>query len=216
MKKTIVLIVLFIGGLLSVQAQNIVDIFYLLPKEYLDNLDKEQQQQLIKDNTLAVDDLEYSVAVDTKNGFMRMSYNYTEGQSGYGVYQIAYWNLADSKLIAVSTKNGSNGGFFQSEFNFFVLKDKEITLAENNIISGYSSDTEQTMLGLLDSFVKPELTIQQREDLRYDEFTIELPQQGTDIYIGFSEQAAERHIDKLYKTQAYYYFDRKTGRFEER
>lgn len=216
MKKTIVLIVLFIGGLLSVQAQSIVEIFYLLPKEYLDNLDKEQRQQLMKDNTLAVDDLEYSVFVDARNGFMRMSYNYTEGQSGYGVYQIAYWNIADSKLIAVSTKNGSNGGFFQSEFKFFELKNDEVTLVEKAVIKGYSADTEQTILGLLDSFVKPELTIQQREDLRYDEFTIELPQQRTDIYIGFSEQAAERHISKVYKTQAYYYFDRKTGRFEER
>lgn len=55
------------------------------------------------------------------------------------------------------------------------------------------------MLTLLDLFVKPELTIQQREELRYDEFRIELPEQGTDIYIGFSEEAAERHIDKVYR-----------------
>lgn len=70
---------LFIGGLLSVQVQKIVDIFYLLPEEYVDNLDKLQRQTLIKGNNLAVNDLEYSVAVDTKNGFMCMSYNYTEG-----------------------------------------------------------------------------------------------------------------------------------------
>lgn len=35
----------------------------------------------------------YSLEIDKKNGYLRLEQSYTRGQSGYQIFEIAYWNL---------------------------------------------------------------------------------------------------------------------------
>ncbi|MBW7674218.1 hypothetical protein [Chryseobacterium chendengshani] len=92
MKKTSIFIILFIS-IQYLSAQNIVDFFYSIPAEYLDDLSYVERKNLVSNGSLTNDDMYYSLNIDKKNGYLRLKQSYTEGQSGYQIFEITYWNI---------------------------------------------------------------------------------------------------------------------------
>lgn len=75
-------------GILSAQTK--ANIFYNMPSEYTDNLSVLERKELVKTKTLTNDDISYTLEIDEKNGYLRFQQYYTEGQSGYQIFEIAY------------------------------------------------------------------------------------------------------------------------------
>ena len=148
MKKIFILILLFTSIEYS-NAQNIIDFFYSIPTEYIDNLSFIERKNLVKNGNLTNDDMYYSLEIDKKNGYLRLEQSYTEGQSGYQIFEIAYWNLTNKKLIAISSIGGSNGGFSQNNFKLFEYKDDVLTELKTGYLKSYSSNFEVFMNNLV-------------------------------------------------------------------
>lgn len=178
-------------ALQTVNAQNIVDIFKLIPGKYVDDLTLNERNSLLKDKTLVKDDLSYSVLYDLRNGYLRMEQGYTEGQSGYGAFEVTFWNLKNKKLVAVSSVMGSNAGFHQNDFKFFEYQKGKLTELKTGYLKNYSSDFEKFIFNLLDDFTKKGLTKENKELLRYAQFTIDLPKEGKNIRVSFNVDPEE-------------------------
>ena len=129
----------------------------------------------------------YSLEIDKKNGYLRLEQSYTEGQSGYQIFEIAYWNLTNKKLIAISSIGGSNGGFFQNNFKLFEYKDDALTELKTGYLKSYSSNFEVFMNNLVGEFTKTNVNQAVKDELISAQFTIELPKNGKDINISFKE-----------------------------
>jgi len=186
MKKIFILIILFTSIEYS-NAQNIIDFFYSIPTEYIDNLSFIERKNLVKNGNLTNDDIYYSLEIDKKNGYLRLEQSYTEGQSGYQIFEIAYWNLTNKKLIAISSIGGSNGGFSQNNFKLFEYKDDALTELKTGCLKSYSSNFEVFMNNLVGEFTKTNVNQAVKDKLISTQFTIELPKNGKDINISFKE-----------------------------
>lgn len=199
MKKIPILIII----LLSTQflnAQNIVDFFYSIPAEYLDNLSFIERKNLVLNKTLPKDDILYSLEMDKNNGYLRLEQSYTEGQSGYQIIEIAYWNTKNKKLIAISSIGGSNGGFSQTNFKFFEYKNHALSEIKTGYLKAYSNNFDVFMNNLVGEFCKANVSQKIKDELATSQFTIKLPKNGKDIEISFEENymSAPEYFEKNY------------------
>jgi hypothetical protein len=199
MKKVFYLSILFLS-IQNLCAQNIIDFFYSIPTQYLDNLSYVERKSLVKNKRLEKYDMLYTVEYDIKNGYLRLKQSYTEGQSGYGIYEIAYWNVKNKKLIAVSSVLGSNGGFHQNNFKFFEYKDENLSEVRNGYLKSYTSNFEVFINNLVSEFTKKNTSQSVKEDLSQSQFTIALPRKGKNIAVSFKENnmSDPTYFDKNY------------------
>ncbi|NRS90919.1 nitrogen regulatory protein PII-like uncharacterized protein [Flavobacterium sp. 7E] len=199
MKKISIFIILFFSTQ-YLSAQNIVDFFYSIPSEYLDNLSFIERKNLVSNGTLTNEDIIYSLNIDKKNGYLRLEQSYTEGQSGYQIFKIAYWNTKNKKLIAISSIGGSNGGFSQTNFKFFEYKNEILSEIKTGHLKAYSNNFDVFMNNLVSEFCKSNVSQSIKEDLATAQFTIELPKNGKDIKISFEENnmSAQDFFEKNY------------------
>lgn len=199
MKKSLFLILLFTFTSI-LHSQNIVDFFYLIPKEHVDGLTYSERQKLVQNGSLAKDDMLYNLDLDQQNGYLKLDQSYTEGQAGYQIFEMTYWNLMDKKLIALSSIGGSNGGFSQSNFKFFEYKTKKFTELKTGYLKSYTSNFDVFINNLIGEFTKPNVTQAVKEDLSVAQFTIELPKAGKDLSVSFDDNymAAPDFFDKNY------------------
>ena len=199
-------------------AQNIVDFFYSVPSNYIDDLSFLERKELIENEILIKDDMLYSVNYDKQNGYLRMEQSYTEGQSGFGIYEITYWNFNNKKLIAVSSVMGSNGGTHQNDFKLFTYENKILTEVRTGYLKDYTSNFDVFINNLISDFTQKGTTQEIKEDLRYLGFTIELPKKGKDIKVSFNpliqEYFEENYTKHLKYKEKTYRFNKKTERFE--
>ncbi|OUL61171.1 hypothetical protein [Flavobacterium sp. AJR] len=186
MKKVFYLSILFLS-IQNLCAQNIIDFFYSIPSEYVDSLCYVERKSLIKNKRLEKYDMLYTVEYDIKNGYLRLEQSYPDGPSGYGIYEIAYWNVKNKKLIALSSILGSNGGFHQHNFKFFEYKDENLTEARNGYLKSYTSNFEVFINNLVTEFTKKNTSQSVKEDLSSTQFTIELPRKGKNISVSFKD-----------------------------
>jgi hypothetical protein len=199
MKKVFYLSILFLS-IQNLCAQNIIDFFYSIPSQYLDSLSYVERKSLIKNKRLEKYDMLYTVEYDIKNGYLRLEQSYTEGQLGYGIYEIAYWNVKNKKLIAVSSVLGSNGGFHQNNFKFFEYKDENLSEIRNGYLKSYTSNFEVFINNLVSEFTKKNISQSVKEDLSASQFTIELPRKGKNIAVSFKDNymSDPTYFDKNY------------------
>ncbi|PAM93123.1 hypothetical protein B4N84_19245 [Flavobacterium sp. IR1] len=199
MKKTFYLAFLFLVVQHS-NAQNIIDFFYSIPAEYVDNLSFIERKNLVKNKSLEISDMAYSLECDVKNGYIRLGQSYTEGQSGYGVYEIAYWNLKNKKLIALSSVLGSNGGFHQHNFKLFEYKNGSLSEVKNGYLKSYTSNFDVFINNLVTEFTKSNTKQSIKEELSDLQFTIELPRTGKNIKVAFEENpmSSPEYFTKTY------------------
>jgi hypothetical protein len=186
MKKTSLFIILFIS-IQYLSAQNIVDFFYSIPAEYLDELSYIERKNLVSNGSLTNDDMYYSLNIDKKNGYLRLEQSYTEGQSGYQIFEITYWNIKNKKLIAISSVSGSNGGFSQNNFKFFEYRNKILTEVKTGYLKSYTNNFDVFMDNLVGEFCKLSVSQSIKEELVTSQFTIELPKTGKNINISFKD-----------------------------
>ncbi|MDR6969547.1 hypothetical protein J2X31_003580 [Flavobacterium arsenatis] len=198
MKKLITSAIL----LISIQvaySQSIVDFFYSIPEKYVDNLSFIERRNLIQNQTLEKDDMLYSLDYDSENGYLRLEQSYTEGQSGYGIYEITYWNLKSKKLIAVSSVMGSNGGFHQNDFKFFEYENGNLSEVRNGYLKSYTSNFKVFINNLISEFTKKGTNQSDKDNLRL-QFTIDLPRKGKNISASFKEGfMGSSHFDNYSK-----------------
>lgn len=199
MKNSLLILLLFIFTPF-LHSQNIVDFFYLIPQEQVDGLNYSERKELIKNGSLTKDDMLYSLDLDHKNGYLKLYQSYTEGQSGYQIFEMTYWNLKDKKLIALSSIGGSNGGFSQSDFKFFEYNNKKLIELRTGYLKSYTSNVEVYINNLVGEFTKPNVSQAVKEDLSVAQFTIELPKAGKDIIVSFKDNymASPDFFDKTY------------------
>lgn len=198
--KQILILIIFIASIAKVNAQNIIDFFYSVPTEYIDNLSYIERKKLIKNGDLTIDDRYYSIEIDKRNGYLRLNQSYTEGQSGYGIFEISYWNLPNKKLIALSSIGGSNGGFSQNNFKFFEYEKDKLTEINTGYLKSYSSNFDVFMNNLVSEFTKSNISQKIKDELVTAQFTIELPKNGKDIHISFKENymSSPDYFEKKY------------------
>lgn len=217
MKKLIILFLIMLVASQS-KAQNIIDFFYSIPSNYVDDLSYLERKELIENKTLTKDDLLYSIDYDRQNGYLRMEQSYTEGQSGFGIYEITYWNLDNKKLIAVSSVMGSNGGTHQNDFKFFTYENQILTEARTGYLLDYTSNFDVFINNLISDFTKIGTKQEIKEDLKYFGFTIELPKKGKDIKVSFNPLIQEYFkaifSNSLKYTERVYHFNEETEIFE--
>ncbi len=214
------LIALFLTILFTNQsnAQNIIDFFYSVSPNYVDDLSYLERKKLIENKTLTKDDLLYSIKYDKQNGYLRMEQNYIEGQSGFGIYEVTYWNLNSKKLIAVSSIMGSNGGTHQNDFKLFTYENEILTEAKTGYLKDYTSNFDVFINNLISDFTIKGTKQEIKEDLKYFGFTIELPKKGKDIKVSFKplipEYFEENYSKYLKLTEKTYRFNKETETFE--
>lgn len=219
MKKLVFVLV----SVLSVQfvySQTIVDFFYSLPEKYIDDLSFVERKHLVEESTLTKDDMTYHLSIDSSNGFMRLSQHYTEGQSGFGVYEITYWNLKNKQLIAVSSIMGSNAGFHQHDFKFFEYSDQNFYEIPHGYLKSYTSNFDVFINNLIGDFTTPQASQSEKEKLRYAGFTIALPQNGKDITVSFKDtyflenEREDKYRQSVKFVEKTYRFNKKLEMFE--
>lgn len=199
MKKSLFLI-LFFTFTSFLHSQNIVDFFYLISKEHVDGLNYSERKKLVENGSLAKDDMLYNLDLDKKNGYLKLQQSYTEGQSGYQIFEMAYWNLKSKKLIAISSIGGSNGGFSQNNFKLFEYKAKVLTEVKTGYLKSYTSNFDVFINNLVGEFTKPNVSQAVKEDLSVAQFTIELAKLGKDITVSFNDNymSSPDFFDKNY------------------
>lgn len=142
----------------------------------------------------------YSLSYDLPNGYLKFEQSYTEGQSGYGIYEMTYWNLKNKKLIAVSNIMGSNGGFHQNDFKFFEYENENLSEIRNGYLKSYTSNFDVFINNLITEFTKKDVSQSDKENLRFAQFTIDLPQKGKNISVSFKEgfPMSSSYFDETY------------------
>ncbi|MFC0779843.1 hypothetical protein [Flavobacterium sp. HJSW_4] len=199
--KKILYSAILILSIQSISAQNIIDFFYSIPSSYVDELSYLEKKTLVKNKTLTkYGDKKFSVEIDTKNGYLRLSQNYTDGLSGYAIYEMAYWNLKGKKLIALSTVFGSNGGFFQQNFKLFEYKNDNLTEVRTGYLKSYTSNFDVFINNLVSEFTKTNTKQSIKENLTQSQFTIELPRNGKNMTVSFEENpmSSPEYFEKEY------------------
>ncbi|MCW3170053.1 hypothetical protein OMO38_16125 [Chryseobacterium sp. 09-1422] len=185
--RRILLIIIVVSSIGILNAQTMANIFCNMPSEYTDNLSVLERKELVKTKTFTNDDISYTLKIDEKNGYLRLEQYYTEGQSGYQIFEMAYWSLENKKLVALSSVGGSNGGFFQNNFKLFEHKNNVLTELKTGYLKSYSSNFDVFMNSLVREFTNKNVKQSVIDDLIYAQFTIELPKNGRDLLISFKE-----------------------------
>lgn len=187
MRNTLILLFFWVGVQIG-NAQNIVDFFYSMPNEYVDELSFLERKNLVNQGSIEKYDMRYSLEIDLQNGYLRLGQSYTEGQSGYQVFEMTYWNVSNGKkLIAISTIGGSNGGFFQSNFKFFEYEKSALKELKTGYLKSYSSNIDVFMNNLVSEFTNSNVPQSIKDELISYQFVIELPKNGKDISVSFQE-----------------------------
>ncbi|KUJ61970.1 hypothetical protein AR687_10455 [Flavobacteriaceae bacterium CRH] len=200
MKKILYSFIL-LASLQNLSAQNIIDFFYSIPSSYVDDLSPIERKKLVKNKTLIkYGDRKYSLEIDIKNGYLRLDQSYIDGPSGYGIYEMAYWNLKNKKLIAFSSVLGSNGGFHQQDFKFFDYKNEKLSEVSTGYLKSYTSNFDVFINNLVTEFTKSNTKQSIKENLSESQFTIELPRSGKNIKVSFQENfmSDPNYFDKTY------------------
>lgn len=206
---------LFIFSSIGVKSQTMAKIFEAFPVQYNDKLTAKEKKKLISDGLMNISDMQYSLNIDEKNGYLRMEQDYTEGQSGYQIFEICYWNMKDYKLVAYSKIGGSNGGYFQNDFKFFKYQNGQLTKINDALFKEYNSDFEVLMRNLVNKFAKENTPKSVKdESLRFAGLTFELPKEGKNINVKFDEDLVERFYSKYLKTSSYEYVWQNDGHFK--
>ncbi len=211
MKNAIIIFLLFtLCG--QTYAQSIVDFFYSIPAEYLDNLSYVERKQLIEDKSLTKDDMVYHITYDSKNGYLKLEQSYTGGQSGFGIFEITYWRLRTKVLIALSSVMGSNGGTHQNDFKLFTYDNKEFDQVRFGYLKDYTSSFDVFVNNLISEFTYKNTPQKIKDDLKYMGFRIELPRKGRDVRISFNP-INETYFNREYSK--YLKYRSKTYRFDK-
>ncbi len=213
--KFVIFVTLIFFPLQDMKSQNIIDLFYVIPDKFVDDLTVIERKELLKNESIIKDDMIYYINFDKQNGYLRFEQNYTEGQSGYAIFEITFWNLKNKKLIAVSSVFGSNGGFRQNDFKFFEYKNGILSLVKTGYLKNYSNNFEDFINRLVSEFTKVNVNQTIKEELKYIGFTIDLPKEGKNINVSFTESELYNEYSKyLNKESKIYIFNKETELFE--
>lgn len=219
MIKKYIVFCLFVCYSTILHAQGIVDFFYSIPANYIDGLTYLERKTLIEIGELHKDDMAYYLEVDKANGYIRLDQSYTEGQSGYQIYELTYWNMTGKKLIALSSISGSNGGAHQQNFKFYEYENGALQEARYGYLKGYTSNFDIFMNNLISDFTIPNLKQEQKDELVSEEFLIQLPRYGKDIIVhvdsSTNPEYFKQHYAKFFRiTNKRYLWSDATQRFE--
>ncbi|RRJ92686.1 hypothetical protein EG240_02565 [Paenimyroides tangerinum] len=213
--KFVIFVTLIFFPLQDMKSQNIIDLFYVIPDKFVDDLTVIERKELLKNESIIKDDMIYYINFDKQNGYLRFEQNYMEGQSGYAIFEITFWNLKNKKLIAVSSVFGSNGGFHQNDFKFFEYKNGILSLVKTGYLKNYSNNFEDFINRLVSEFTKVNVNQTIKEDLKYIGFTIDLPKEGKNINVSFTESDLYNEYSKyLNKESKIYIFNKESELFE--
>lgn len=167
--------------------QNIIDLFKIIPSEYVDDLSLENRELLLKKLKYYPPDNEpekyvevYSlVAVDTFKNFLRVEMGFETGQAGYVITELRSFTLKNGdKLLISSMIGGAHNSFQTVKFQQFEYHNKQLVKAKKDYLP--------TTIGLAD-FIKPstpDSIIQKYKDYDF-ELTYEL---GYEYFLGMSNE----------------------------
>lgn len=172
----------------TMKAQNIDELFLMVPAKYVDDLSVGQRTELLKEKTIQIDDMVYWLTVDRANGYLKMDQTYTEGQSGFQVIEMCYWNYNNkkNKLLAISYQGGNNTEHFQNDLKFFDYANNDLKLSTRKIFDDYSIKFDDMMQHIVSGMISKNTSKDDAEAIRLH-FLFALPQNGKNITLSFDD-----------------------------
>lgn len=172
----VILLILSLKGLSF--GQTIYEIFKSLPLEYTPELTTEAKDSLMEIGTYTIpggDSLETMKAdYSTENGYIRLEYYFTTGQSGFIVIELRKFQKTDGSAIVVYSKfGGAMRAFDQHSLLTFEYKDETLKQNKNLGLPETIETKEFLKDNLPDILNKEKITLSTSYDLNSENNCIE-------------------------------------------
>lgn len=193
----------------EVKTQSITDLFLLLPDECVDDLSVDERKQLLADLPLSKNgELSYFLDLDSQEyGIIYLNQSYTEGQTGFGQYEICYWECSDgSLLVAVSEQGGNRVEHFQNKLSFYRYKDSQMTKVDYKVFEEYSEDMEKMLASIIEQITNDDAIQEDKDNLRFH-ILFELPKEDSDLRVYYNIEGdfkSEENLNLFNETEISY------------
>ena len=157
------------------RAQNMANIFRLLPSYYVYDLNRQQKDSLLKKKEYyppgdSIESVKYNLEIDEQHQYFRCEFGFTTGQNGFSILEGRKFTKADgTHLLLLSKYGGMLHSHYQQDLQFFVIQKDRLMPIKNSLLPKEISVEQFLKKGAPDSIIsKLESYISSNYDLSPD------------------------------------------------